>query len=97
VGLGGGFFVRHHAATTDRHAYAGSPVCRYLRAEPPTPRHGLGGARLPDTKAVPARLGEWRGREIILLLNRREAESIELMGKHVPEFIERDEKHVAAG
>ncbi len=109
LGVGGGFFsfgIMHYYMT-GMHTPGRTGVWdRYLEEvkADPTLAYGPGRGAIgsPDTVREFLRGYEESGvDEIILLLNPRShegtMESIELMGKHVlPEFIERDEKHVAA-
>ena len=109
LGVGGGFFsfgIMHYYMTGQHTPGRTGVWDRYLEAvqEDETLAYGPGRGAIgsPDTVREFLRGYEESGvDEIILLLNPRShegtMESIELMGKHVlPEFIERDEKQVAA-
>lgn len=109
LGLGGGFFsfgIMHYYMT-GQHIPGRTGVWeRYLDAvkEDETLAYGPGRGAIGSPETVRRFLRDYEESgvdEIILLLNPRSheatMESIELMGEHVlPEFIERDEKAVAA-
>jgi alkanesulfonate monooxygenase SsuD/methylene tetrahydromethanopterin reductase-like flavin-dependent oxidoreductase (luciferase family) len=109
LGVGGGFFsfgIMHYYMTGEHTPGRTGVWDRYLGAvkDDPTLAYGPGRGAIgsPETVREFLRGYEESGvDELILLLNPRSheatMESIELMGKHVlPEFIERDEKAVAA-